>query len=478
MIHTFTAPAAMPRTLIIATLASAASLCSEAAERIIEPGPFTITQTLTATVLPEKDTITIPPSPEKWPDWVIRSIIPHGTRVAKGDVLVEFESETLEQKIEDTKRAISAKSLALAQAEQDLAHLKSTAEHKLEALRTTARIAKEEYEYFTKTRRTAEEKSADQALDRAKQYLANQEEELRQLKKMYEADDLTEETEEIILTRQQNAVKAAAFALEMETLGHTRTREVLLPREAVDLETRNRDASLALQEAAKSIPRSFQQKTLETEELKTGLQREKDNLTAWEKDLGHMKITAPEDGRIFHGLIENGRWTTGETIKSLVPGGRIPTTRPFATFIPAKATLSLHALTDDSTARALSSGQSGKAVFPGREDIDITATITSISPTPSTDGKHSVDLRADWPKDFSPSVGTTASIHLVSYHKDAAVFIPLTALHFGNGGFSVSVKLADGKTERRTVRRGRVSGDHVEILEGLEKGQVVVIPAS
>jgi multidrug efflux pump subunit AcrA (membrane-fusion protein) len=468
----------MPRTFIFAALASAACLCSHAGELIIEPGPFTVTQSLAGTVLPEKDTVAIPHSPEKWSEWIIRSITPHGARVAKGDVLVEFDRETLEQKIEDTNRAITAKSLALAQAEQELAQLKSTSEHKLEALRTAARIAKEELEYFTKIRRNAEEKSADQSLERAKQFLANQQEELRQLKKMYEADDLTEETEEIILTRQQNAVQAASFALEMETLRHKRTREVLLPREAVTLDNQNRDTSLALDEGVKSTPRLIEQKSLERDGLKTDLQREKDNLAAWKKDLTPMKITAPDEGWFFHGLIENGRWTTGETTKSLAPGGRPPATRPFATFIPAKTPLALYALTDDATARALTPGQSGKLVFPGREDLDIAASVAAISPTPSIDGKHTVLLRADWPKDFSPAIGTTANIRLVSYHKDTAVSIPLKALHFGNGGFSVSVKLTDGKTEPRPVRRGRVSGENVEILEGLEKGQVVVTPAS
>ncbi len=467
----------MPRLLFFTTLASAACLCSQAGELIVDPGPFTITQTLSGTVLPEKDTIAFPPAPEKWNEWMIRLITPHGTKVAKGDLLVEFDADPLKQKIEDAQRAIAAKSLALAQAEQDLAQLKSTSEHRIETLRTAARIAKEELEYFTKTRRNAEEKSADQSLERAKQFLANQEEELRQLKKMYEADDLTEETEEIILTRQQYAVKAAAFALEMETLRHKRTRDVLLPREAINLENQTRDSSFALDEGLKSIPRAIEQKSLEHESLKSELQREKDNLAAWEKDLTHKKIHAPEDGWFFHGLIENGRWTTGEIIKSLVPGGRPSTSRPFATFIPAKTTLALYSLTDDTTARALSADQSGTVVFPGREDLHITANIASISPTPATDGKHTVLLRSDWPKDFSPAIGTSATIRLVSYHKDAAVSIPLKALHFDNGGFSVSVKLTDGKTERRPVSRGRVSGDHVEILKGLEKGQVVVVPA-
>lgn len=468
----------MPRFFPTAAFACLACLCAEAAELIVEPGPFSITHTLTGTVLPEKNTLAIPSLPHKWSEWTIQSIIPHGSRVAKGDVIVAFEPDRLENKIEDAKQVITVKSLGLAQTEQELILLTSSSGNKIEALRTAARIAKEEYQYFLSTRKSAEEKSADQSLERAKQYLANQEEELRQLKKMYDADDLTEETEEIILTRQQNAVTAAAFSLEQETLRHKRTRDVLLPREEVTLQNQSRDASLALDDGTQSIPLLIRQKSAERDGLKSDLQREKNNLADLEKDLVLLKIQAPEDGWFFHGLIEYGRWNAGETTKSLSPGGTPSLTRPFATFIPAQTPLVLYCHADDATARALSSGQSGQVVLPGREDIEITASIASASPIPSTDGKHALLLRPNWPKEFTPSIGTTATIRLVSYHKENALSIPLKALHFNNVGFTVSVKLADGKTERRPVRRGRVSGEYVEILQGLDKGQVVVVPAS
>ena len=51
-------------------------------------------------------------------------------------------------------------------------------------------------------------------LKSSEQYLAYAAEELNQLKKMYEADDLTEETEEIILQRAQNQYDRAKFSLE------------------------------------------------------------------------------------------------------------------------------------------------------------------------------------------------------------------------------------------------------------------------
>ena len=467
----------MPRLLFTALISASLTLPCLAGELSIERSPFTITTKITATVLPENKTTSIPSAPLKWNDWVIRSIAPHGSRVAKGEPLVEFDPQSILRKIDASKRSITEKSLTLAQAEQELTHLKTTSQHKIETLKTSARIAREDFEYFTKTKRDAEERSADQSLERAKQFLANQTEELRQLKKMYEADDLTDDTEEIILIRQQNAVNSATFALEMETMRHKRTREVLLPREAVTLEISHRDAQIALEQGLQSIPRSIERKSAEVEALKADLEQEKQNLSELQTELPLMKITAPENGSFFHGIIENGRWTTLEIVKPLHPGGRPSMARPFATFVPAPTPLALFALTDDATARSLAPELQATAVLPGREDIGTTATLASISPNPATDGKHTLVFRANWPKDFLPGNGTTAEIRLTSYHNPNAITIPVGALHFTEKGFVVPVKLTNGKTENRPVRRGRVSGNNVEILEGLEPGQVIIVPS-
>ena len=50
-----------------------------------------------------------------------------------------------------------------------------------------------------------------------------EQDELTQLEKMYEADDLTEETEEIVLKRQRNSVEFAEFSLESARLSRDRT---------------------------------------------------------------------------------------------------------------------------------------------------------------------------------------------------------------------------------------------------------------
>jgi len=458
---------------IVPALIAAAS---HAGEVTIEPRPFSIEKSFTAAALPGGDVVLLKLDPKAWTDFKIVEVAAHGSKVAKGDVLIRFDSEDIDKKIEDTRRELKSGTLALAQAGLDSKLLQETAANKLEALRRAAGIAKEENTYFSQVRRKASEDTATQALKRSEQILSNQREELKQLTKMYEADDITENTEEIILVRQQDAVASAEFALRMESLEHKRTLEVTLPREAKTLADTERDTAISLSKAETDIPRSIELNKLALEALETANQRAKQDLAELEADRAQFEFKAPADGWFYHGPIENGRWTPAEAVKTLFAHGHPPAHVAFATFIPATAKLSLVSFVDDATARSLKPDLAGVATLAGREDVEIPVKLLKLAAAPGPDGTYRADLSVTWPKDLMPAAGATAQVRLISYQQPAAIVISSKALSFGAAGWTVEVKLAAGKTERRPVKRGRVSKDDTEILSGLEVGQVVVVP--
>lgn len=449
---------------------------SHASEVTIGPRPFSVEKSFITTALPAGDCVLLRLDPKAWTDFTVIHVTPHGSEVAKGDVLVRFDAEAIDKKLEDSRRALEAGTLALAQAASDAAMLQETAPNKLEAVRRAADIAKEENTYFTQVRRKAAADNAAQALKRSDQMLSNQREELKQLAKMYEADDITENTEEIILVRQQDAVAAAEFAQRMEGLDHKRTLEVTLPREAKALADNERDTAIALKKAETDIPRSIELKKLELESLKTANQRAKQDLADLEADRARFEIKAPADGWFYHGSIDNGRWTAGKIVETLVPHGHPPVHTAFATFVPGAAKLALVSFLDEATARSLKPELTGAATLPGREDVEIPVKLLKLAAIPGPDGTYRADFSATWPKEPLPAAGATAQVRLISYQQAAAIAIPTKALNFAADGWTVEVKLADGKTEHRPVKRGRVSKDDTEILSGLEAGQVVVVP--
>ncbi len=449
---------------------------SHAGEVTIELRPFSIEKSCAATALPSGDCVLLKLDPKAWTDFKILQLADHGSKIGKGDVLIRFDSEDIDKKLEDSRRALESGTLALTQAEQDSKTLAETAPNKLEALRRAAGIAKEENAYFTQVRRKATEETAAQSLKHSEQILSNQREELRQLSKMYAADDITEDTEEIILVRQQDAVAAAEFALRMETLDQKRTVEVTLPREAKTLADNERDTALALKKAETDIPRSIDLNKLALETLKTANLRAKQDLADLQADRALFEFKAPADGLFYHGPIENGRWTPAEVAKHLVPNGRLPVQTAFATFVPGTAKLTLVSFLDDATARALKPDLTGIASLAGREDLEILVKLLKLAAVPGPDGTYRADFSATWPKEIIPATGASVQIRLISYQQPAAIVIPTKALDFEPNGWTVEVRLADGKTERRTVKRGRISKEETEILSGLEVGQVIVVP--
>ena len=461
-----------PLHLIPALIAAA----SHAGEITVEQRPFSIEKIFTAAALPEKDCVLLQLGPKAWVDFQILQIADHGSKAAKGDVLVRFDPEEIDKKLADARRAFESATLTLAQAELDFKILQETAPNKLESVRRAAEIAKEENTYFTQIRRKAEEESAGQSLKRSQQILSNQQEELKQLSKMYEADDVTEDTEEIILIRQQDAVAAAEFALRMEMLDHKRSLEVSLPREGKILADAERDTAIALKKLEADIPRSIELKKIELENLKTAHQREKETLAELEADRTQFEFKAPADGFFYHGPIENGKWTIGDLAKTLVPHGRPPVHRAYATFVPGTTKPGLVSFIDEASFRALKPDLTAAATLAGREDLEIPVKLAKLATAPGPDGTYRADFSVTWPKEITPAVGSTAEIRMIAYQQIAAIAVPNKALSFNAGGWTVEVKLADGKTERRTVKRGRASKEETEILSGLEVGQVVVVP--
>ncbi len=447
-----------------------------AAEVTVESKSFFIEKTLTATALPGDVCTVYRLNPKTWTDFKILQVAPHGAKVAKGDVLLRFDSEDIDKKIDDLRRDAESSKLQLAQAEMNSEMLRKTAPYKLEAARRAAEMAKEENTYFVQTRRKSTEERAGQDLKQTEQLLSNQQEELHQLSKMYDADDVTEETEEIILTRQKDAVARAEFLLRMEQLDHKRSLEVTLPREAKTLADSERDSSLSLTKLETEVPRTLELDRLGLEAAKIAASRAAKNLTDLEQDRALFEIKAPADGWFYYGAIENGRWTPGEAAKAMVVNGRVPAGLAAGTFFPSTATPLLVAWTDDASARSLRPDLTGVATLAGREDVDIPVSLAKVANVPGPDGSYRADFTAAWPKDLVPAAGSPAVLHLITYQKAEVRVVPNKALHFDPSGWSVDVKMPDGRIEHRPVKRGRSSATDTEILEGVLGGEFVIVP--
>lgn len=448
---------------------------AHAGELTLEAKPFTVSHNLKATALPES-VVPIRLDAKNWTAFEIVSIADHGSAIKKGEPLIIFKTDAVDRKITDAKQALATAELNLAQAELDLATLEKTVPEQLERMERGAKVAAEELAYFQETRRKSSEETADKDLKRREQMLASYQEELKQLLKMYEADDITEETEEIILQKQRDGVEYAEFLLRMEMLNHKRTHAVALPRELIALTEKRDDTALQLSKAKQDLPRSLEVKKLEVAKLKTALQRQREELSDLEHDRKLFEIKAPADGLFYHGTIENGTWVTGDIVKVLVPKGVLPVGKNVASFIPTASKLVLETFASQADAQALEKGAQGFAMLAGKDDVLIPVTLSKTSQIPNPQGSYPTTFTAEWPKSLTPVAGQSLDVKIISYSNEKAIAVPTKAMELGAKGWTIEVKLADGKTERRVVTRGKSNSEQTEITAGAEAGQVVIVP--
>ena len=180
-------------------------LNSSGRELTIKSQTLETTLEFEATFIPEQP-IVFKIEPNQWSQFIISELVQHGTSVKKDQVIIAFEAENYQRHLAETKEDAKVRALALAKAERQLADLKTNTPRLLEGLKLAHDRAKEALDYFTSTGKALQEEEAIESLKRSQRSLSYQEEELKQLLKMYKEDGITEETEEIILKRQRAGV--------------------------------------------------------------------------------------------------------------------------------------------------------------------------------------------------------------------------------------------------------------------------------
>jgi len=224
--------------------------------------------------------------PEAWAEWVALEAAEPGSLVKKGDVILKLDTRKIDEAIKDAETALDAMKAALDIARAELAAMEKTLEMDLAAAERAKRYADEDLKRYTELDRPMSVKQADRVVKNATNYLEYEKEELRQLQKMYEADDLTEETEEIVLKRQRDRVERAKFNLEVAKYNADQTLAVTLPRQDVATKENAARQTIGLAKAKVAIPAGVVKKRLEVDKLV------RDQRKASEK-LAKLKGTGP-----------------------------------------------------------------------------------------------------------------------------------------------------------------------------------------
>ncbi len=421
--------------------------------------------------------------PEEWSasgPLTVRSVVKHGARVKKGEVLVTFDTEKIDKAIDDLRTELKLTELGLQQADQQLRAMERTTPMDLEANERAARMTEEDRKYFFEVERPFELKSNEFNLKSAKNMLEYQEEELRQLEKMYKADDITEETEEIVLKRTRDQVEFAKMMVESYQLRHDHTLKFTIPRQDDRIKDSSQRSLLESEKTKLTLPIALQKQRLDLDKLRVQQARSGQRLKELLADRELLTVKSPLEGLAYYGKSTRGKFADAQTVAEMLrPHGNVQPNQVFMTVVQPQSVVIRTTVPEEQLHR-LRPGLSGVAIPSGYPDLRLPAVITRVSDVPLGPGGFDAQLKVTLDKDAQPVVpGLVCKVKLVPYLKKDALIVPPKAVlteELDDQPY-VTLLAKDGKTTKRPVTVGNKTDKAVEILKGLAEGDQVLLEA-
>jgi multidrug resistance efflux pump len=415
--------------------------------------------------------------PKRWSQFVVESAVPHGTRVGKGDTLVTVETDKIDEQIHDLEIGGRLADLAHGLLEREVAVLEKSTPLQLEQARRAQRIATEDLKRYEEKEAALATALNDMQLEFQKFSRENAEEELEQLEKMYEQDDLTEESEEIVLKRSRFEAAAARFFEKLARDRHERNVAFDLPRQLESARRTSQAAALELERAEAALPLALQRAKFELEKSTNERRKAAENLADLKFDRGRMPITAPADGVVYYGRWRNGKWTDADSAAGqLRAGGQLDQRVPVITIVSPGKLAVRSGVPEKDLARVPVDAQA-RVVPKAFPDTRLKAKVRSVSPVPVGNGRFEavLDLAAEDPRLVA---GMEAEIRVTAEQKAESLAVPKKAVFtedLDDDQRFVYVAVAGKEPVKRTVAVGRANDELVEITAGLALGEEILL---
>lgn len=416
--------------------------------------------------------------PEVWSQFEVVEAVEHGATVKKGDVLVRFDDERIEEELADQSIDQRLGELALMQEEEEFPRMEKLLEMNFQAAKTAHEQLVADVEYYRTVDRPFMVRIAEYRYNSAKEDLASQREELAQLEKMYEADEVTEETEEIVLRRQKFEVATAELIFELQESSRDYTLNVLLPRNDEMYEKQLQESELRFAQAKTTREMGLTRGKYELEKKREARAKSVERHAKLVSDRALMVLRAPADGAVYYGRCINGKWPEiGNLTPKLQPFGTVTPNSVLMTIVKQRP-LHIEASLTERQLREFKQSMTATITAAGDDELELSGKVTRIVPIPDASNKYLMELDVDLtgaPDWLVAGMGCQATITV--YDNKTALVIPTDMVQTDEDDDKVKYVMVldkEGKPVRRNVKLGRTKEKLVEVLSGLEEGDEIV----
>lgn len=407
---------------------------------------------------------------EQWTDLTIERLADEGTQVSEGSTLLAFETEDIDKSLADTEFSLAGAKLDVEDANLAMDELRKTEELNRKIAENKWSQAQEDHDYYFKIERVEEIDGLEfqeQSSNWSVEYAA---EELDQLRKMYTEDELTEESELIVLKRAERDLVYAKRSKRRSELSVQRRRKLSIPRSDKERENGLTLARLEFEKygITSQVKKARTEIALKRSEF--DVQQKEKNYERLLADRKKMELTSPVSGILYHGKCQRGKWVgaSGSTNRRLEIGRKIPVNKVVMTIVnPDKVAIRVDL--DEADLGLVKAGMNGFARLTADKNANVPVTIGSVGMIPLDNGKYDCQVNLTTPKRMMP--GMNCEVVLLVHESDNQLVLPSKSV-FTDDGINHYVFLANGT--RAQIEVGMESGDDIEITGNLALGTEIL----
>ncbi len=458
--------------VLFRTVGNSTNSTSELATFVAKRGPLTIS-VLESGTIKAREQIIIKNEVEGRTS--IIALIPEGTRVKKGDLLVELDtSSLLDNKIDQEIRVQNAEA-SFINSKENLAVVKNQVESDIDVARLTLEFARQDLKQYKEGKYPNQKTAAENAITLAEEELVRAEETLEWSQKLYEKKYMANielQADKLAVSRRKNNLILAQNDFKL-------LENFTYHRNIKQLESDVRQAEMALERTERKAKADVVQAGADFKAREAEYKRQMDKLAKMEGQIKKARIYAPAEGMVIYATsARRGGWR--DRREPLDEGVEV-IERQELIYLPTAASTMAEVDIHEASLEKVRVGLPAVITVDALPGKKFLGSVARIAPLPDPQSMwmnpdlkvYNSDVYLEG-NDPALRTGMSCKVEIVVAQYEDAVYVPVQSVLRVGASHAVYV-VKDEVIEERNVEIGLDNNRMARIIRGLNEGEIVML---
>ena len=402
-------------------------------------------------------------------------LIPEGTPVKQGDLLVELDTSTIEDNKVNQEITVQNAEAAHIQARENLEVVRNQAKANIEKAELALRFAKEDLKKYEEGEYPKVVKEHEGRITLAEEELQRANDKLKWSERLF-AEKYLSETE---MRSDRLACKRYELDLQTAEANLALLKNYTYRRQMDELESNVYQNSMALERTQRSSKADVVQAEAQLLARELELNRQKQRLAKFITQIANSKILAPADGLVIYATSARGNWR-GNT--EPLDEGQEVFERQELIYLPTAATFNAEIKVHETNLKKIYTGLPVRIRIDALPNMIFQGKINRIAPLPDASSMfmnpdlklYNTVVEIDGESDILKS-GMNCEAEIIVEQHPNVLYMPVQCVVRREGQSIAFVKNAQGEPEARVIEVGADNNRMVHIISGLKENEEVLL---